>query len=168
MSITMYQASVPVFRHQLGALSKMLAKAETQAEARKWDQSVLTQARLYPDMFPLTRQVQIATDAARGAVARLAGADVPAMPDVETTFAELRDRCARTIAFMDGFTAEQIDGSENREIVLALGGTSVTFPGQQYLLGFAMPNFYFHLTTTYAILRHCGIELGKRDFLGAN
>ena len=168
MSLSMYQASVPVFRHQLGAISKILSKAEAQAEARKWDPTVLIQARLYPDMFPLSPQIQIAADAAKGAVARLAGVDTPAYADTEVTFAELRERCSRTIDFLDGFSADQIDGSEEREIILSLRGASVAFKGQQYLLGFALPNFYFHLTTAYDILRHCGIELGKRDFLGAN
>ncbi len=168
MSLSMYQASVPVFGHQLGAMSKILSKAEAQAESRKWDPAVLIQSRLYPDMFALARQIQIAADAAKGAVARLAGVDVPVHEDNEATFAELRERCAVTIAFVNGFTPEQIDGSETREIVLALRGSSITFPGQQYLLSFALPNFYFHLTTAYAILRHNGIEIGKRDFLGAN
>ena len=167
MSLSMYQASIPVFRHQLQALSKILAKGEEHANARKLDHSALIQCRLYPDMFPLARQVQIASDAAKGAVARLAGADVPSFEDNETTFAQLQERCARTIKFIGGFKPEQIDGSEEREIVLKLAGQDVTFTGQQYLLGLAMPNFYFHMTTAYALLRHCGVEVGKRDFLGA-
>jgi hypothetical protein len=118
-------------------------------------------------MFPLARQVQVASDAAKGAVARLAGVDVPSYEDNETTFAQLQERCAKTIKFISSIKPEQIDGSEEKEIVLKLGGQSVTFPGQQYLLGFAMPNFYFHMTTAYALLRHCGVEVGKRDFLGA-
>ena len=167
MSLSMYQASVPVFQHQLGALAKILAKGEEHATARKLDHTALIQCRLYPDMFPLARQVQVASDAAKGAVARLAGADVPSYEDNETTFAQLQERCAKTIKFLGTFKPEQIDGSEEKEIVLKLGGQSVTFPGQQYLLGFAMPNFYFHMTTAYALLRHCGVEIGKRDFLGA-
>ncbi len=168
MSLSMYQASAPVFRHQLGALCTILTKAEDHVAARKLDPLALLQCRLYPDMFPLMRQVQIASDSAKGAVARLAGADVPSYPDVETSFEQLKDRCTRTEAFIAGFSAEQIDGSEDREIVLAMRGSSVTFKGQQYLTGFALPNFYFHMTTAYAILRHCGVELGKRDFLGAS
>ena len=167
MSLSMYQASVPVFQHQLGALSKILAKGEEHAAARKLNPDALIQCRLYPDMFPLAKQVQIASDAAKGAIARLAGADVPSFEDTESTFAELQERCAKTISFIGTFKPEQIDGSEEKEIVLKLGGQNVTFPGQQYLLGFAMPNFYFHMTTAYALLRHCGVEVGKRDFLGA-
>jgi hypothetical protein len=167
MTISMYQASVPVFRHQLGALSNILGKGEAYAAARKVDPQVLLQARLFPDMFPLVRQVQIAADAAKGAVTRLAGVEPPVHEDNETSFEQLRERCARTQALIDSFTPEQIDGSEEREILLKMRDSSVTFPGQQYLLGFALPNFYFHMTATYAILRHCGVELGKRDFLGA-
>jgi hypothetical protein len=167
MSLSMYQASVPVFQHQLGALSKILGKGDEHATGRKLDHSALIQCRLYPDMFPLARQVQIASDAAKGAIARLAGADVPPYEDNETTFAQLQERCAKTINFIGSFKPEQIDGSEEKEIVLKLGGQNVTFPGQQYLLGFAMPNFYFHMTTAYNLLRHCGVEVGKRDFLGA-
>ncbi len=168
MSLSMYQASVPVFRHQLVALSAILTKAEEHVAARKLDPNALLQCRLFPDMFPLSRQVQIAADAAKGAVARLAGADTPVYEDNETSFAQLKERCSRTEKFIAGFSAEQVDGSEDREIVLAMRSNTVTFKGQQYLLGFALPNFYFHMTTAYAILRHCGVELGKRDFLGAN
>ena len=167
MSLSMYQASVPVFSHGLKALSNILAKAEDHAAARKLDEAALLQCRLYPDMFPMVRQVQIAADAAKGAVPRLAGADVPVHEDNETSFAQLKDRCARVEKFVSGFKAEQIDGSEEREIVLAMRNGSMTFKGQEYLLGFALPNFYFHMTAAYAILRHCGVELGKRDFLGA-
>ena len=167
MSLSMYQASVPVFRHQIMALAKILAKGEEHANARKIEHSALIQCRLYPDMFPLARQVQVATDAAKGAAARLAGVDVPSYDDNEATFAQLQERCAKTVKFLGTFKHDQIDGSEDREIVLKLGGGTVTFPGQQYLLGFAMPNFYFHMTTAYALLRHCGVEVGKRDFLGA-
>jgi hypothetical protein len=167
MTLSMYQASVPVFSHQLGALSKILAKAEAYAEARKIDPAVLIQARLFPDMLPLVKQVQIASDSAKGAAARLAGAETPSWEDTETTFEELRARCARTVEFINGFGADQIDGSEERVIVLPMRGGPVTFAGQQYLFGFALPNFYFHVTTTYNILRHSGVEIGKRDFLGA-
>ncbi len=167
MTLSMYQASVPVFSHQLGALSKILAKAEAYAEARKIDPAVLIQARLFPDMLPLVKQVQIASDSAKGAAARLAGAETPSWEDTETTFAELRARCSQTVEFINGFGADQIDGSEERVIVLPMRGGPVTFAGQQYLFGFALPNFYFHVTTTYNILRHSGVEIGKRDFLGA-
>jgi len=167
MSLTMYQASIPVFRHQLQALSKILAKGEEHANSRKLDHSALIQCRLYPDMFPLARQVQIGADAAKGAAARLAGVEVPSWEDNETTFAQLRDRCDKTDKYLASFTPDQIDGSEERQIVLKLRDREVTFTGQQYLLVFAMPNFYFHMTTAYALLRQCGVEIGKRDFLGA-
>jgi hypothetical protein len=167
MTISMYQASIPVFHHQLGALAKILAKGEASAAARKFDPAVLVQSRLAPDMFALSRQVQIAADAAKGAAARLAGAENPVWEDTESTFEQLRDRCTRTQAFLDGFEPEQIDGSEERDVVLAMRDTSITFKGQQYLLGFALPNFYFHVSMVYGILRHNGVELSKRDFLGA-
>jgi hypothetical protein len=167
MTLSMFQASVPVFDRHLGALATILAKGAAHAEAHKIDPAVLIQSRLYPDMFALGRQVQIAADAAKGCIPRLAGAEVPAWEDTETTFEHLIERCARTQAFITGFAADQIDGSEEREIVLAMRAGSMTFTGQQYLLAFAMPNFYFHVSMTYAILRHNGVEVGKRDFLGA-
>jgi hypothetical protein len=167
MALSMYQASVPVFRRQLDALCTILNKAEEHVNARKLDPLALINCRLFPDMFPLGRQVQIVSDTAKGGVARLAGVEVPSYPDIETTFAELKQRCARTTEFISSFTPGQIDGSEDRDIVLKLGPNSVTFKGQQYLLAFALPNFFFHVTTAYAILRHCGVEVGKRDFLGA-
>jgi hypothetical protein len=163
----MYQASVPVFRHQIMALSKILAKGEEHATTRKIDHSALIQCRLYPDMFPLARQIQIASDTAKSAAARLAGIEVPSWEDKETTFAQLRERCERTDEYLATFKPEQIDGSEDRQIVLKLRDNQVTFTGQQYLLGFATPNFYFHITTAYALLRQCGVDIGKRDFLGA-
>jgi hypothetical protein len=167
MTLSMYQASVPVFDRQLGAMANILEKGAAYADAHRIDPSILIGSRLYPDMFALGRQVQIASDAAKGAIARLAGADVPSWEDTETTFDQLRDRCARTRAFIAGFKAGQIDGSEEREIVLAMRAGSMTFTGQQYLLAFALPNFYFHVSMTYAILRHNGVEVGKRDFLGS-
>jgi uncharacterized protein len=167
MSLGMYQASIPVFSHQLAALGKILAKAEAHAEARKFDQKALIQARLFPDMLPLPAQIQIASDAAKGAAARLAGVDVPSWEDNETTLQQLAERCAKTEKYLASFKPEQIDGTEEREVTLKLGGNPVPFTGQQYLLGFALPNFYFHITTAYALLRHCGVEIGKRDFLGA-
>jgi len=167
MSLTMYQASIPAFRHQIMALAKILAKGEEHANARKLDHSALIQCRLYPDMFPLARQVQIASDTAKSAAARLAGVEVPSWEDHETTFAQLRERCDKTDTYLATFKAEQIDGSEEREVVLKMRDGQMTFTGRQYLLTFAIPNFYFHITTAYALLRQCGVEIGKRDFLGA-
>ena len=167
MSLSMYQASVPVFRHQIMALAKILAKGEEHANARKIDHAALIQCRLYPDMFPLARQVQIASDTAKSAAARLAGVEVPSWEDNETTFAQLRERCEKTDTYLATFRAEQIDGSEEREVVLKMRDGQMTFIGRQYLLTFAIPNFYFHITTAYALLRQCGVEIGKRDFLGA-
>ena len=166
MSLSMYQASVPVFIRMLGNLSTILGKAATYAETRKFDPSVLINARLAPDMLPLAFQVRTACDSAKGCAARLAGIDVPSYPDTETTFAELQARIAKTIDFMKSLKAEQIDGSEERTIVLKLR-QEMQFKGQAYLLGFALPNFYFHPTTAYAILRHNGLDIGKGDFLGS-
>jgi hypothetical protein len=149
------------------ALAKILAKGEEHANARKIEPSALIQCRLYPDMFPLARQVQIASDTAKFAAARLAGVEAPSWEDNETTFAQLKERCEKTDTYLATFKPEQIDGSEERQVVLKLRDNSVTFTGQQYLLGFATPNFYFHITTAYALLRQCGVEIGKRDFLGA-
>src|SRR5579872_4984401 len=163
----MYQASVPVFRQKLDCLAAILKKADAHAAEKKIDPSVLLQARLFPDMFPLVKQVQITADSAKGGAANLAGAEPPRFEDVETTFAELADRIQRTQRYIDGFRPEQIDGTEDKDINLTLGGQKITFKGQQYLFGFVLANFYFHLTTAYAILRHCGVEVGKRDFLGS-
>ena len=166
MTISMYQASVPVFQRMLGALDKILDKAATYAEERKIDPAVLVGARLYPDMFPLSRQVQIATDHAKGAPARLAGLPVPSYEDTEKTFPELKARIAKTLAFIAAFGPEQIDGSEGRDISLKAGPRELSFKGQEYLLFFALPNFYFHTTTAFGILRHNGVPIGKLDFLG--
>lgn len=166
MSLTMYQASIPAFIHMLGNLSAILDKAAAHAEAKKIDPAVFVNARLSPDMFPLSRQVQIATDIVKGCAARLAGIEVPSYADNETTFAELQARIAKTVAFLQSVSAAQIDGSEEREITLKFGSRELHYLGQAYLLDFVNPNFYFHLTTTYAILRHKGVEIGKRDFLG--
>jgi hypothetical protein len=163
----MYQASAPRFIHMLGNVSAILDKAQAHADAKKLDAAVLTAYRLYPDMYPLTRQVQIACDTSKGAVARLAGAEIPQHPDVEQSIADLKARIAKTVAFIDTFKPAQIDGSEEREIVLKLQGNDVKFTGVQYLLGFALPNFYFHAATAYNILRHNGVEIGKRDFIGS-
>jgi hypothetical protein len=161
----MYQASIPVFISHLNNLSAFLKKGEEYALAKKIEPEVLINARLAPDMFPLSRQVQIATDGVKGGAARLAGVEVPSYPDTEKTFAELQARIAKTIEFVKGFGAKQIDGSEDRKITLKLGGQDTTFPGQVYLLDFVLPNLYFHITTTYAILRHNGVDIGKRDYL---
>jgi hypothetical protein len=162
----MYQASIPSFIRILGNLSILLEKAAAHAEAKKIDPTVFTGARLAPDMFPLTRQVQIATDGVKGCVARLAGVEVPSYPDTETTFPELQARIKKTVDFLKTFNASQIDGSEERAITLKIRDREIHFKGQAYLLNFVIPNFYFHVTTAYAILRHNGVEIGKMDFLG--
>jgi hypothetical protein len=162
----MYQASVPVFRQILGALSAILDKADAYAAERKIDPAVLLNTRLFPDMFPLMRQVQIACDQAKGCAARLAGVAVPSYEDNETSIAEIKARIAKTLAFAESFTPAQIDGTEERAVTIKLRSGELTFTGQDYLLKFVLPNFYFHATTAYDILRHCGVPLGKRDFLG--
>ena len=162
----MYQASAPRFANTLGNLAAILDKAQAHCEMRKIDPLVLTGARLYPDMFPFSRQVQIACDTAKGAVARLAGAEIPKYEDSERTFEELKARIAKTVDFVRSAKAERIDGSEEKEIVLPMRSGERRYTGLQYLLGHAVPNFYFHVTTAYAILRHNGVEIGKQDFLG--
>jgi hypothetical protein len=147
-------------------LSRILDKGAAHAAQRKFDFAVLLSTRLSPDMFPLVRQVQTVSDNAKGAAARLAGIEPPKFADTETTHEELKTRIARTLDFLASLAPAQIDGSEQRQITLNLGGGPVTFTGQDYLLNFALPNFYFHVTTAYDILRHAGVELGKRDFLG--
>ncbi len=167
MTITMYQASVPVFERTLKALDVILDKAAAYATERKIDPTVLLTARLYPDMFALTRQVQIATDHAKGASARLAGVAVPSFTDNEASFPDLKARIAKTLEFVATVKPAQIDGSEARDITLKAGPRELNFKGQDYLLFFALPNFYFHVTTAFAILRHNGVPVGKLDFLGA-
>ena len=167
MPITMYQATVPAFVQMLNSLAAILDKAEAFAAERKIDPAVLLEYRLAPDMFPLIRQIRIAADFAKGCCARLAGREVPSYPDDETSFEELKARIARTVSFVQGFRPEDIDGSEEREIAITVGGQPMHFKGQQYLVGFVLPNFYFHATAAYAILRHCGLVIGKRDFMGA-
>jgi len=162
----MYQASAPRFANILRNLSAILDKAEAHCAAKKIDPASLTAFRLFPDMFPFTRQVQIACDTAKGAVARLAGAEIPKHEDTEQTFAELKARIAKTLDFVESVPAAKIDGSEEKEIVLQMRSGERRFKGQQYLLGHAYPNFYFHVTTAYNILRHNGVELGKADFIG--
>ena len=166
MTISMYQASVPVFVRMLKNLDAILDKGKAHAEARKIAANVLPTSRLIADMFPLSRQVQIACDHAKGAVARLAGVDIPKNEDNEQTFEELQARIAKTVAFVETFTAAQIDGSEERDIVYPTSSRGdLHFKGVDYLLGFALPNFYFHVVTAYDILRANGVEIGKRDFL---
>jgi hypothetical protein len=166
MKISMYQASAPRFINMLKNLAGILDKAQAHAEARKIDPEVLTADRLFPDMLPMKRQVQIACDSAKGAVARLAGVDVPRHEDTERSFAELKARIAKTIDFIETIPPARLEGSEDRNIHLKLGPLEVDYTGIQYLLGHALPNFYFHVTTAYAILRHNGVELGKRDYIG--
>jgi len=165
-TISMSQASAPRFAHMLRSLAALLDKAQAHCEAKKIDPLALTQFRLYPDMFPLTRQVQIACDTVKGAVARLAGLEIPKHEDTEQTFAELKSRIAKTVDFIESVSAAKLDGTEDKEIVLKMRAGDMKFTGLQYLLGFAYPNFYFHVTTAYNILRHNGVEIGKRDFLG--
>lgn len=165
MAISMYRASAPLFLQILPCVSAVLAKGAAYAAQKKIDPSVLLDARLYPDMFPLTRQVQIASDFAKGAIARLAGQEPPKYEDNETSFDALRARIDKTIAFVKEFKPSQIDGSEDRDITIQIGGSPRHYKGEAYLASFVLPNFYFHATTAYAILRHSGVELGKRDFL---
>ena len=166
MTISMYQASVPVFDKMLGNLSAILAKTATWAEARKIDPAVLLSSRLAPDMFTFTRQVQIACDFAKGTCARLGGVEPPKYDDNEASFADLQARIAKTRQFVGTIKAAQVDGSEEKQISFKAGPRELSFKGQAYLTGFALPNFYFHYTTAYAILRHNGLELSKGDFIG--
>lgn len=167
MTISLYAASVPVFKQMLGSVSALLTTAEAHAEARKIDPTVFLQARLFPDMFPLLRQVQIASDFARGVCARLAGVDVPKYEDTEQSFAELQALLSKTLAFLESFTPAQIDGNEERDIITRPGTPKERkFKGQDYLLSYGIPQFFFHITTTYAILRNNGVEVGKKDYIG--
>ena len=162
----MYQASAPRFANALRNLSAILDKAQAHAEAKKLDPAALGAQRLIVDMFPLSRQVQIACDTAKGAVARLAGVEIPKHEDTEQTLPELKARIAKTVDFVQSIKAERIDGSEEKEIVLQMRSGERRYAGLQYLMGHALPNFYFHVTTAYNILRHNGVELGKADYLG--
>ena len=166
MTISMYQASVPRFVNILGNLSNILGKAQAHAEAKKLDPVALTSYRLFPDMFPMSRQVQIACDTAKSVVARLAGVEAPKDEDTEKTLPELQARIAKTIAFIQTVTPAQVDGTEDKAIVTKRGDKETHYKGMQFLLGHAVPNFYFHVTTTYNMLRHNGVEIGKRDYLG--
>lgn len=166
MTISAYAASVPVFKQMLAALSANLEKAEQHATARKIEPDALLTARLYPDMLPFIRQVIVACDFAKGASARLAGVDVPRYDDTEKTFTELQARIARTVDFIGSLPESAFAGAEERTITTSAGANSRSFVGQTYLLQYAIPQFLFHVTTAYAILRHNGIEIGKRDFMG--
>ncbi|NWG39860.1 MAG: DUF1993 domain-containing protein [Hydrogenophilaceae bacterium] len=166
MSISMYQISVPIFTRMLTNLIAILEKAAVHCEEKKIDAAVLVNYRLYPDMFAFARQVQIAADAAKNGTAYLAGAEPPKFDNTEQTFAELIERIRKTIEFISAFKPEQIDGSEDRDVVISRGETTVTYKGQAYLLNRVLPNFFFHITTAYDILRHNGVPLGKKDYLG--
>ncbi len=165
MAVSMYDIAIPTFQKQLAALEAILDKAADYAAAKKIDIAVLLGSRLYPDMFNLTRQIQLATDFAKAAPARLAGVEVPSFPDTETTLPELKARIAKIQALLAGYKPEQFEGSEAKEVTLKVGGADVMLSGRDYLLHVAFPNFYFHCATAYDILRHNGLEIGKRDFL---
>jgi hypothetical protein len=163
----MYTASVPVFRQVLGSLAAILEKAESHADLKKVEPQALLQARLFPDMFPLLRQVQVAADFAKGTVARLGGVEVPRYEDIETDFAGLQARIAKTLAFIDSVPREAIEASSDRDVTVGSGDKQREFKGQTYLVHYSLPHFYFHATTAYAILRHNGVEIGKKDFIGS-
>ncbi|CAN5382519.1 DUF1993 family protein [soil metagenome] len=162
----MYQASAPVFLRQFAALTAIIEKAEAFAKAGNLEEATFIDARLAPDMLNFAKQVQIASDAAKGGIARLAGIEAPAFADNEATFADLKERIAKTVAFIKSVPAEDVDGSEEKHIVLKIRDTEMTFAGQPYLLHFVLPNFFFHVTIAYALLRQNGVELGKMDYLG--
>ena len=167
MSISMHSASVPVFIRMFANMTTWLDKAEAHAQAKKFDPSVYLTARLAPDMLPFVRQIQIASDGAKFGVSRLAGVEAPKFEDNEASFADLRERIAKTVAFIESVPADQIDGTEDKDIALPRRDGTLMIKGEPYLKNFVLPNFYFHLTTTYALLRHNGVDLGKKDFLGA-
>ena len=167
MSFSMYEASVPVFTQILNSLAAIIDKAETHANEKNIDPAALLQARLYPDMFPFLRQIQVAADFAKGCSARLAGVEVPRYEDTEKSFADLRERLARTLAFINDLPRDAIEASDQRDIVTGSGAKVREFKGQDYLVHYALPHFYFHATTAYALLRHNGVEIGKKDFVGS-
>jgi hypothetical protein len=166
MSISMYDVSIPIFTLSLTNLSAILDKAASHEQSKKVDPKVIPQARLIVDMLPLSAQIQIACDTAKGAAARLAGVEVPKHEDTEATLAELKARVAKTLDFIKTIKPEQLQGAETREIVLKFPQTTLKFTGINYLTNFVLPNFFFHVTTAYALLRKNGVDLGKRDFLG--
>jgi uncharacterized protein len=167
VSISMHSASVPVFVRMLGNLSAWIEKAEAHARTKKFDTGVYLQARLAPDMLPFVKQIQIACDSAKFGVARLAGVESPKFEDNETTLAELRERIAKTVAYVQSVPAAQIDGTEAKDVALPRRDGTIMLKGEFYLKHYVLPNFYFHVTTAYALLRHNGVELGKSDYLGA-
>ena len=168
MTTSLYDTAVPVFNQMLGGLSGVLAKAQAHAEARKIEPDALLHSRLFPDMFSLLRQVRVACDFARSVSARLAGVEVPAYADDEIGFADLQARITRTLAFINGLTTEQFEGSASREIVTQAGTPKEKrFAGRSYLLNYGLPHFYFHVTTAYNILRHNGVDVGKKDYIGS-
>jgi uncharacterized protein len=166
LKISMYQASVPVFVRALRNLAALLQKAAAHAEAKKIDPAALINFRLFPDMLPLSRQIQIATDSAKGGVARLAGGEPPKYEDNEVSFADLLARVDKTVAYLESLKAEEIDGSEDKTVSWKTQTATRSMQGMPYLLNHVTPNVYFHVTTAYAILRHCGVEVGKQDYLG--
>jgi hypothetical protein len=167
--MSFYDASVPAFLQILGSLSGILTKAEAHCKAKNIQPDVLLGARLYPDMLPLSRQIQLASDFAAKGCARLAHSEVPSTPDTEKTFEELKQRLSKTIAYLRAFKPEQFEGADRRDVSFPVGANNtMTLKGQQFLNNFAVPNFYFHAATTHGILRHNGVEIGKRDFLGVN
>ncbi len=167
MSLTLHSTSSTIFNQMLGGLKNVLTKAEVHAAARNIEPNALLSARLFPDMFTLLRQVQVACDFAKSVSARLAGVEVPAYEDQETSFADLKARIVKTLAFVNGLTAQQFEGSETREILTQAGTPKEKrFTGQSYLLTYGLPHFFFHVTTAYAILRSNGVEVGKKDYIG--
>jgi hypothetical protein len=167
MTFSMYSASVPVFKQILNSLAAIIDKAEAHAAAKKIEPAALLQARLFPDMFPFARQIQIAADFAKGAAARLAGAEVPKYEDDEQSFADLKERIAKTVAFIDSLPQDGIEASAQRDITTGSGDKAKQWKGQVYLMHYALPHFFFHSTTAYDILRHNGVEVGKKDFVGS-
>ncbi|KQN78661.1 UNVERIFIED_ORG: hypothetical protein JN05_01889 [Zoogloea ramigera] len=165
-TFSIYSASIPAFKQILNSLHNILGKAEAHIADKKIDPNALLQYRLFPDMLPFTRQVQIACDFAKGAAARLGGLDVPSYDDKEVTFAELKQRIEKTLAYIDSVPQDAIEGSETRAITTGSGEKTKHFTGQTYLFHYALPHFYFHATTAYDILRHNGVEVGKKDYIG--
>lgn len=166
MPLSMYQASAPIFLRQFAALTVLLDKAEAHAGAQGVAEADFMTARLAPDMLPLTKQIQIASDGAKAGIGRLAGIEIPAFEDTEASFADLRTRIARTVAFIKGVPAAQVDGTEDKTITFTIRGREYSFVGQPFLLHFVLPNFFFHVSVAYAILRHQGVKIGKQDYLG--
>lgn len=166
MSFSIHATLVHTLTHMFGSLSALLDKAEADAARRGYDVSVLLTSRLAPDMFPLSRQIQSASDVAKASVGRLTGVEIPSFPDTETTLPELRERIRKTVEFVQSVPAERFDGADTREVTVNARGHVLKFTGADYVVTWALPNFYFHITTAYAILRHNGVDIGKRDYLG--